>query len=290
MPSAFLPSPSRAVWHLGPVPIRAYAICVVLGVLIALLVADRRYRRIGGRPGLILDVATLAVPFGLIGARAYSVITNYQLYVGHRHDWTDILRIWDGGIGIPGAIAAGALGAWIACRRAGVAFAPVAGAAAPGLAFGQAAGRWGNWFGQQLYGRPTTLPWGVEIAPEQRVRGYENFATFQPAFLYESIWDVLVGLLVIYAVRRFLLTGDRAFALYAGAYAVGGFLTQSLRIDPSHHVLGLRVNQLVLAVVFAAAVAYLYLTRRKRGPDSVVAVAAASGAADGAGRELPAVG
>jgi prolipoprotein diacylglyceryl transferase len=290
MPSAFLPSPSRAVWHLGPVPIRAYAICVVLGVLIALLVADRRYRRIGGRPGLILDVATLAVPFGLIGARAYSVITNYQLYVGHRHGWTDILRIWDGGIGIPGAIAAGALGAWIACRRAGVAFAPVAGAAAPGLAFGQAAGRWGNWFGQQLYGRPTTLPWGVEIAPEQRVRGYENFATFQPAFLYESIWDVLVGLLVIYAVRRFLLTGDRAFALYAGAYAVGGFLTQSLRIDPSHHVLGLRVNQLVLAVVFAAAVAYLYLTRRKRGPDSVVAVAAASGAADGAGRELPAVG
>ena len=290
MPSAFLPSPSRAVWHLGPIPIRAYAICIVLGVLIALLVADRRYRRIGGRPGLILDVATLAVPFGLIGARAYSVITNYQLYVGHRHDWTDILRIWDGGIGIPGAIAAGALGAWIACRRAGVAFAPVAGAAAPGLAFGQAVGRWGNWFGQQLYGRPTTLPWGVEIAPEQRVRGYENFATFQPAFLYESIWDVLVGLLVIYAVRRFLLTGDRAFALYAGAYAVGGFLAQSLRIDPSHHVLGLRVNQLVMAVVFAAAVAYLYLTRRKRGPDSVVAVAAASGAADNAGRELPAVG
>jgi prolipoprotein diacylglyceryl transferase len=278
------------VWHLGPIPIRAYAICIVLGVLIALLVADRRYRRIGGRPGLILDVATLAVPFGLIGARAYSVITNYQLYVGHRHDWTDILRIWDGGIGIPGAIAAGALGAWIACRRAGVAFAPVAGAAAPGLAFGQAAGRWGNWFGQQLYGRPTTLPWGVEIAPEQRVRGYENFATFQPAFLYESIWDVLVGLLVIYAVRRFLLTGDRAFALYAGAYAIGGFLTQSLRIDPSHHVLGLRVNQLVMAVVFAAAVAYLYLTRRKRGPDSVVAVAEASGAADNAGRELPAVG
>ena len=290
MPSAFLPSPSRAVWHLGPVPIRAYAICIVLGVLIALLVADRRYRRIGGRPGLILDVATLAVPFGLIGARAYSVITNYQQYVGHRHDWTDILRIWDGGIGIPGAIAAGALGAWIACRRAGVAFAPVAGAAAPGLAFGQAVGRWGNWFGQQLYGRPTTLPWGVEIAPEQRVRGYENFATFQPAFLYESIWDVLVGLLVIYAVRRFLLTGDRAFALYAGAYAVGGFLTQSLRIDPSHHVLGLRVNQLVMALVFAAAVAYLYLTRRKRGPDSVVAVAAASGATDNAGRELPAVG
>lgn len=290
MPSAFLPSPSRAVWHLGPVPIRAYAICIVLGVLVALLVADRRYRRIGGRAGLILDVATLAVPFGLIGARAYSVLTNYQLYVGDRHDWTDILRIWDGGIGIPGAIAAGALGAWIACRRAGVAFGPVAGATAPGLAFGQAAGRWGNWFDQQLYGRPTTLPWGVEIAPEHRVRGYENFATFQPAFLYESIWDVLVGLLVIYAVRRFLLTGDRAFALYAGAYAIGGFLAQSLRIDPSHHILGLRVNQWVLAAVFIAAVGYLYLTRRKRGPDNLVAVTAPGGEASNAGQELPAVG
>jgi len=278
------------VWHLGPIPIRAYAICIVLGVLVALLVADRRYRRIGGRAGLILDVATLAVPFGLIGARAYSVITNYQLYMGHRHDWTDILRIWDGGIGIPGAVVAGALGAWIACRRAGVAFGPVAGAAAPGLAFGQAAGRWGNWFDQQLYGRPTTLPWGVEIAPEHRVRGYENFATFQPAFLYESVWDVLVGLLVIYAVRRFLLTGDRAFALYAGAYAIGGFLAQSLRIDPSHHILGLRVNQWVLAVVFAAAVGYLYLTRRRRGPDNLVAVTAPDGAASNASQELPAVG
>ena len=173
------------------------------------------------------------------------------------------------------------------CLPAGVAFAPVAGAAAPGLAFGQAVGRWGNWFDQQLYGRPTTmLPWGVDnIAPEQRVRGYESFATFQPAFLYESIWDVFVGLLVIYAVRRFLLTGDRAFALYAGAYAIGGFLVQSLRIDPSHHVLGLRVNQLVLAVVFAAAVAYLYLTRHKRGPDKIVAMAAPSGTADNACRD-----
>ena len=271
MSVASLPSPSRALWHLGPVPIRAYAICVILGVLAGLLIADRRYRRIGGRAGLILDVATLAVPFGLVGARGYSVITDYQLYIGHGHDWTAMLRIWDGRIGIPGAVAAGAAGAWIACRRAGVAFGPVAGAAAPGLAFGQAIGRWGNWFGQSLYGHPTTLPWGVAIAPEHRVRGYENFAVFQPAFLYESLWDVLVGLLVIYAARRFLLTGDRAFALYASTYAIGGFWTQSLRIDPSRHLLGLRFNQWVLAVVFAAAVGYLCLTRHKRGPDDLAA-------------------
>jgi len=290
MPVAILPSPSRDLWHLGPVPVRAYAICVIAGLGVAMLVADRRYRRIGGRKGLILDVATLAVPFGLVGARAYGVVTSYQLFFGRGHDWTAVLRIWDGRIGIPGAVAAGAVGAWIACRRAGVAFGPVAGAAAPGLAFGQAIGRWGNWFGQALYGRPTTLPWGVAIAPEHRVRGYENFAVFQPAFLYESVWDVLVGLLVIYAARRFLLTGDRAFALYACSYAVGGFWVESLRIDYSHHLLGMRVDQWVLAVVFAAALGYLYLTRHKRGPDDVTAVPAAGRGANVPAGELPAVG
>ncbi len=269
MSVAFLPSPARAVWHLGPVPVRAYAICIILGVLVALRVAARRYAKIGGGDGIMLAVATLAVPAGLIGARAYSLLTDGQLLIGHGHDWTGVLRIWDGKIGLPGAIAGGALGAWIACRRAGVALGPVAGAAAPGIAFGQAVGRWGNWFGQTLYGRPSTLPWALAIAPEHRVRGYENFATFQPAFLYESAWDVLTGLLVIYAARRFLLTGDRTFALYAGTYAIGGFCVQALRIDPSHHVLGLRTGQWVLAAAFAAAVGYLYLTRHEKGPDDL---------------------
>lgn len=267
MSVAFLPSPARAVWHLGPVPVRAYAICIILGVLVALRVADRRYVKIGGGDGVMLAVATLAVPAGLIGARAYSVLIDSQLSIGH--DWTSLLRIWDGKIGFPGALAAGALGAWAGCRRAGVALGPVAGAAAPGIAFGQAIGRWGNWFGQALYGGPSTLPWAVIIAPEHRVRGYENFATFQPAFLYESGWDVLTGLLVIYAARRFLLTGDRAFALYAGTYALGGCWVQSLRIDPSPHAAGLRAGQLVLAAVFVAAAGYLYLTRHKHGPDDL---------------------
>ncbi len=267
MSLAFLPSPARGMWHLGPVPVRAYAICIILGVLVALRVASRRYAKIGGRDGVMLAVATLAVPAGLVGARGYGLLTDSQLFIGH--DWTSMLRIWDGKIGLPGAVAGGALGAWIGCRRAGVAFGPVAGAAAPGLAFGQAIGRWGNWFGQTLYGRPSGLPWAVVIAPEHRVRGYENFATFQPAFLYESAWDVLTGLLVIYAARRFLLTGDRVFALYAGIYAVGGCWVQSLRIDPSQHILGLRTGELVLAAVLAAAVGYLYLTRHSHGPDNL---------------------
>jgi len=281
MPEASFPSPGHTVWHLGPVPLRGYALCVLAGILVALTVASRRYRRAGGRPGVILDVATLAVPAGLIGARAYSIATGWSQYFGHGQDWTGIFRLWDGGLGIAGAIAGGAAGAWLACRRTGVALAPVAGAAAAALAFGQAIGRWGNWFSQSLYGRPVTMPLAVEIAPAHRVRGYENFATFQPAFLYESAWDVLVGLAVIYAARRFLLTGDRAFAVYAGLYAVGAFLVESLRIDAAPHLAGLRFGQWVLAAVFLAAAVYLYLTRGKTGPDKLGPPAGPGGSQDG---------
>jgi prolipoprotein diacylglyceryl transferase len=269
MSLAFVPSPSRGLWHLGPVPLRGYALCVLAGIVVALVLASRRYRRAGGRSGLILDVAALAVPAGLIGARVYAIAAGWSQYFGHGQDWTDVLRLWDGSLGLPGAIAGGAAGAWLACRRAGVALPPVAGAAAPAIAFGQAIGRWGNWSSQTLYGRPSSMPLAVEIAPAHRVRGYENFATFQPAFLYESAWDLLAGVAVIYAARRFLLTGDRVFALYAGLYAAGGYGVEALRIDPSPHLAGLRLGQWVLAAVFVAAAVYLYLTRGKKGPDEL---------------------
>jgi prolipoprotein diacylglyceryl transferase len=269
MSVAYLPSPSRGSWQLGPIPVRAAALCIVLGILVAVWVADRRYLRAGGRPAVIVGVATWAVPFGLAGARLYSVATDYELYFGAGRDWASIFRISDGGIGIAGAVAAGAGGAWLACRRAGVSLVPVAGAAAPAIAFGQAIGRWGNWFSQELYGRPSALPWAVEIDPAHRIPGYENYATFQPAFLYESLWDVAVAVAVIWAARRFLLTGDRAFALYAGLYAVGRYGTETVRIDYAHHLLGLRVNQWLMIVVLAAAAGWLYLTRHQRGPDAV---------------------
>lgn len=269
MSAAFIPSPARGEWHLGPVPIRGYALCIILGIVVAVWLANRRYLRIGGRAGLILEVAIWAVPVGLVGARLYSVITDYELYFGKAGDWVAVIRIWDGGIGIPGAVAAGALGAWIACRRAGVSLTPVAGAAAPGIAFAQAIGRLGNWFNQELYGRPSSLPWAVTIDPAHRVVPYENYATFQPAFLYESLWDVAVGLLVIWAARRFLLTGDRTFALYAALYAVGRYGVESVRIDYAHRILGVRVNEWVMLLVVIGAVSYLVLTRRKRGPDTV---------------------
>jgi len=281
MPAAFLPSPARGVWNLGPIPIRAYALISVLGVVVALWIADRRYRRLGGRPGLVLDIGTLAVPAGLIGARLYSVLTGYQVYFGHDHDWVNFLRIWDGGLGLPGGITAGALTAWISCRRAKVDLGPVAAAAAPALAFGPAIGILGNWFSQRLYGRPSTMPWAVTISPVHRVTGYESYATFQPVFLYESVWDLIMGVLVSYAIRRLLLTGDRALALYAGMYAAGMICAEAVLVGRSERLLGLRVNQVVMIVVLAGAVTYLYVTRAKKGSDVIAVVSEGSGAADG---------
>ena len=287
MPAAFLPSPSRSLWHVGPIPVRAYPICVVLGIIVGLWIASRRYRRIGGRPGMILDIATVAIPLGLLGARLYSVVTDTGYYFEHGRDWVNVFRIWDGGLGIPGAVVGGALGAWLVCRREDAELAPVAGAVAPALAFAQAIGRWGNWFNQQLYGRPTTLPWAVEISPEHRLAGYVNFATFQPTFLYESLWDVLVGVAVIFVARRFVLSGNRAFAVYAGLYAFGRFWTQSLEISSSLHVLGLRIDQVVMILILACSIVYLYLTRDERGPDVVAPAARDEVAAGGAAEPAP---
>jgi prolipoprotein diacylglyceryl transferase len=292
MSFAFIPSPSQGVWHLGVIPIRAYALCIIAGVIVAVWLGERRYHAIGGRPGMMLDVATWAVPFGLVGARLYHVVTDPELYFGPGRDWAGIFKIWDGGLGIPGAIALGAVGAYVACRRAGVRMGPVAGAAAPGIALAQALGRWGNWFNQELYGRPSTLPWALQIAPEHRMPGFENVATYQPTFLYESIWDIGVALLVIWAMRRFKMTGDRGFALYAAAYGVGRYITESLRIDYAHEFLGLRVNQWMAVLLVVGGIGYLYRTRHKTGPDVVTAPApaaageaaepSAAGSADGA--------
>ena len=281
MPAAFIPSPSRGLWHIGPVPLRGYALCVLLGIVVCLWVTSLRYRRIGGRPGQVLDIAIVAIPFALIGARAYAVLTSLHLYFGHDRDWVNVLRIWDGEFGMTGGVAAGALGAWIACRRLGVRLGPLAGAAAPGLAFAAAIASWGNWFSQGMYGRPAAVSWAVEIGPVHRVPGYENFATFQPLFLYESIWDVLAGVLVILAARRFQLTGDRTFACYVALQAAGWVGTSMLRIGYTERLAGLAVSQVLLVLVLVGAVGYLYLTRARKGPD-VLGPAAGEGPGGGA--------
>ncbi len=265
-PLASIPSPGSTAWRLGPLPVRAYALCVTAGILVAVAVASRRYRRSGGRRGVMLDVAAWAVPFGLIGAAAHALL------IATRHDFTHAYRLWHtvtlgvAVIGVPGAVALGAAGAWIACRRADVELGPVAGAAAPAVMFGLAIGGLGHWWTQQFYGTPSTWWWAVQISPTHRAPGYENFDTFQPAFLYQSLWDVAVGLGVIWAARRFALSGERTFMLCAACYAVGSFWVESVRIGPLPQVLGVRYGALGDIAVFLLAVAGLYLTRPRPIP------------------------
>jgi len=264
MAVAYLPSPAAGVWHLAIIPVRAYAVCVLAAVVAGLWLTDRRYRRAGGQPGVILDLATVAVPVGLVGARTYSVATDFGRYFGPGRDWTDLLRVWDGDMGVAGAVAAGAVAAWAYCRRTGVAAGPIALAAAPALAVAQAISVWGNWFSQELYGSPSGLPWAVAIAPQHRAAGLQSAATFQPLFLYESLLDLVVAACLIFLIRRYALSGDRAFALYAALWTAVAAVMQGLRVDYSPQLLGLRTNMLAMLVVLAAACAYLAAVRRRR--------------------------
>jgi len=266
MPLASIPSPGRAAWHLGPFPVRAYALCVIAGIVVAVVVASRRYRRSGGPSGIVLDVAAWAVPFGLVGALAHAILLD------DRRAFGDEYRLWhavtDGiaAMGVPGAVTLGALGAWVACRRARVGLGPVAGAVAPALAFGLAVGSLGNWWTQQFYGPPSTWWWAVRVSPVHRVPGYENFATFQPAFLYQALWEVALGFGVIGAARRLALSGERTFMLCAAGYAAGGFWVETLRVGPLPQALGLRYGALGDIAVFVLAAAGMYLTRSGRRP------------------------
>ncbi|MBN6054094.1 prolipoprotein diacylglyceryl transferase [Nonomuraea sp. RK-328] len=275
MPLASIPSPSQGVWYLGFIPIRAYALCIVAGVIFAVWLSERRWRARGGQKGTIIDIAVPAVIFGLIGGRLYHVITDWQMYFGPRaiKPAYKALFIWEGGLGIWGAIALGAVGVWIACRRRGLSLSAVADTVAPGIAFAQAIGRWGNWFNQELYGGPTTLPWGLEIDQQH---GGEPGVLYHPTFLYESLWNVALGCLLLFAGSRFTLRHGRLFALYVAGYTLGRFWIEGLRIDPvggvDHAVtfLGLRLNQWTALALFVGALVYFFATRNKDTVEHVV--------------------
>lgn len=265
MTLAYLPSPDRGVWNLGPVPIRAYALCILLGVVVAVVMGDRRWRARGGSAGTVADVATVAVPVGILGARLYHVVTSPAAYLD---DPLSALYIWQGGLGIPGGIAGGVLGGYLMCRRRGIAPGAFADAIAPGVAVAQAIGRFGNWFNQELFGRPTMLPWGLEIDPDNRdaVPGAE---AYHPTFLYESLWNVGVALLVIWLDRRYRLGHGRAFALYIAAYGVGRLWIEGLRIDDAAAFAGLRLNQYTALLAIVGGLAYFWLRRRAVREDVV---------------------
>jgi prolipoprotein diacylglyceryl transferase len=288
-PLAEIPSPTHGVWHLGPLPIRAYALCIVLGILAACVVTEIRMRRRGAPPYAVLDVAVWAVPAGIIGARIYHVITSPDDYFGSGGNPLAALYIWKGGLGIWGAVAGGALGAWFACRRMGIPFSFVADAAAVGLPIAQAIGRWGNWFNNELFGGPTSLPWGLKVYEWNAETGSAQTdasgspiekGVFHPTFLYESLWCVGVAVLVWLVDRRYKLGRGRAFALYVMAYTVGRFWIELMRSDPAHSFLDLRVNGWVSILVFLGALLYFL---RVRGPQQRLTVDE-----DGTVRVLPA--
>jgi prolipoprotein diacylglyceryl transferase len=262
------------VWHLGFLPLRAYAVCIVLGIIAAGYITERRMRARGAAPYAILDISVWAVPCGIIGARIYHVITSPQLYFGKGGNPVGVFYIWQGGLGIWGAVAGGALGAWIAARQLGLPLSVFADALAPALPLAQAIGRLGNWFNNELYGTATTLPWGLRVHDMDRADpGHATVIDgkavtlpdlYHPAFLYEMVWDFGVAGLVFLLDRRFKFGRGRAFAIYVMAYCVGRFWIEILRDDPANHILGVRLNVFTSVLVFLGALIYFLLVKGPR--------------------------
>ncbi|QHT55662.1 prolipoprotein diacylglyceryl transferase [Cellulomonas sp. H30R-01] len=271
---ASIPSPSQGVWHLGPFPVRAYAIAILLGIVAALWLTRRRWAERGGDPDTVLEISFWAVPFGIVGGRIYHVITSPQAYFGEGGDPVRALFIWEGGLGIWGAVAFGAVGAWIGCRRQGVRLAPFADALAPGLLVAQAIGRLGNWFNQELFGGPTTLPWGLQIDDAHLPAGFESGTLFHPTFLYEMLWNLAGAAVLVWADRRFRLGHGRVFWLYVVIYTTGRLWIELVRIDPANTILGLRVNVWTSIIVgLGALVAFVVVGRRHPGRDTTLLLA-----------------
>lgn len=256
----YLPSPTTGVLWLGPIPMRGYALCILAGIVAAIWICGRRLRDRGYESDHALNVAWWAVPFGIVGGRIYHVITSPQAYFGEGGKPLDAFKIWQGGLGIWGAIALGALGAWIGCRKYNVNFWDYADAAAPGVILAQAMGRWGNWFNNELYGDKTDVPWALKIyqwdesaghavkdaAGDPVVLGY-----FHPTFLYESLWCLVVAAIIVFVDRKRGLARGRSFALYVMLYPVGRIVFELMRTDKANHILGLRVNVWTSMFVFA---------------------------------------
>jgi prolipoprotein diacylglyceryl transferase len=268
---ASIPSPSsRFLVDSGPLHIRWYGLLLALGVLFGSAIARRELRRRSIDPDLTYAVALWVVPLGLIGARLYHVATDWSTrFAGH---WERIPQVWEGGLGIYGALIGGMLGGAIAARRYGIALPVLLDCIAPGTALAQALGRFGNYFNQELFGGPTSLPWGLEISLPNRPPGYEQYATFQPTFLYESRWCLAVAGAVLYVSARCWrrLPGGALLSLYLALYSAGRFFVEGLRIDPAHEIGPLRLNQVVAAVVFVAAGALFVALVRRGGPPRVV--------------------
>ena len=258
-----IPSPPVNGFHIGPAFIHFYGLMYVVGIALAIIITRRRWAACGGNPALVADVATWAVPAGIIGARIYFDLTTPA---DIPHHWWGVFAVWSGGLGVWGGIAAGALaGAW-RVRRAGASVPLFMDAIAPALLVAQAVGRLGNYFNQELFGKPTSLPWGLQIDPQFRPQGYEGFTTFQPTFLYEILFDLALAGLLVWLGRRGTIRPPGLFALYVTGYSAFRIFEESLRIDSSEHFLGLRLNFFIASLLTVAGAIWFVLSQRRR-PD-----------------------
>jgi prolipoprotein diacylglyceryl transferase len=270
------PSPTTGVWNLGPLPVRAYAMCILAGIVVAIWMTQKRLATRGGKPGQVLDISAWAVPFGIVGGRIYHLITSPQAYFGEGGNPWNAFRVWEGGLGIWGAIALGALGAYIGCRRQGVRFLDFVDAAAPGILVAQAMGRFGNYFNNEIHGSPTDLPWGLKVYEWDQAAGHAVLdangnpvvlGVFHPTFLYEAIFCLLLAGLLIWLDRRHDFRRGQIFALYVAGYPIGRGVIEFMRTDDANHILGLRVNSWVSILVFLLGV-FLYFWFGRRPAES----------------------
>ncbi|MGQ4599905.1 prolipoprotein diacylglyceryl transferase [Nocardia sp. R6R-6] len=277
---AYIPSPAQGVWQIGPFPLRAYALCIILGIVVAIWWGEQRWRARGGQPGAILDVAMFAVPFGLVGGRLYHVATDWQKYFGADGNPIAALKIYQGGLGIWGAVLVGGIGAWIGCRVYRIPLPALGDAVAPPILLAQAIGRLGNYFNQELYGRETDVPWGLQIfrrvGDDGQLDMMNGVSTgvvdkiVHPTFLYEMIWNLLVVVLLVYVDKRFRIGHGRLFALYVAGYCFGRFFVELMRADEATKIAGIRINSFTSAVVFLAAIAYfVFATKGRETPEQL---------------------
>ncbi len=266
-----IPTPTLSQVAIGPLTVHFYALCIIAGIAIAIWLGDKRLVSAGAKQGqqlkgVVSEVAVIAVPAGIIGGRLYHVITTPDQYFGSNGDLLAILKIWNGGLGIWGAIALGALGALISYRRLRKemelpSFRVFLDALAPGILFAQAIGRFGNWFNSELFGRPLDTWWGLEIAYKYRPRGYGLFETFHPTFLYEAIWSTALAILLIIFGKRW--ANGATFAIYIAGYSLGRFFIEGLRIDAAQDIGGLRLNQWTsIAILFLGLILFYRLERK----------------------------
>lgn len=249
---------------MGPVRIHFYALFILLGIAIAIWIGSVRIKKRGGQPGSILDIALWTVPFGIVGGRIFHVLTHWNYYFFEGADLSKVFAVWEGGLAIYGAVLLGAVGAYFGSKSSGLRFLSFVDAIAPGVLVAQAIGRLGNYFNQELFGLPTDLPWGLEIArPNEAIpTGLPNDVLFLPTFLYEILWNLLAVVLLLALEKRFNMRWGRTFGAYLVLYSVGRFWIEGLRIDPSDVFFGIRTNQWSALVGVLLGLALVFWSRR----------------------------